>query len=137
LQSGVLDAGGDTPNKAIINAYEEEIEEADGEESPGYGNGFGRTQRRTRNRTVKREGLYDQARRISPKLKGVSDRKIGDYLADPKRGHCYHAWVKRRRAWKFPPLAECRYRWCERFPDTVWDADSPSQWTFGEDSVTD
>jgi hypothetical protein len=125
LQSGVLNAAPIKPNVAIINTYEEDIEEP-------TGSGFGK-----RTRTVKHDGLYDYARRMSPKLKAYSDRKIGDYLADPKRGHCYHDWVKRRRAWKFPPLAECRDRWCERFPGTVWDPESPSEWTSGEDSVTD
>src|SRR5262245_34894149 len=69
LQTGVL-SGADEhdPRRAISNRYEEV------EESIGYGG--------TRTRTVWHEGLYDQARRVSPRLKGRSDAAFGRYLRD-------------------------------------------------------
>jgi hypothetical protein len=74
LQTGVLEGASKVaPNEAISNHWEEEITETD-----GYGG--------QRKRTVRREGLYDQARRISPRLKGVSDTALGLYLRDPQRG---------------------------------------------------
>jgi hypothetical protein len=121
LQNGVLGAGGDAPDEAISNAYEEDIREATG--SGFYGNG-------KRTRAVKREGLYDQARRNSPRLKGCSDAKFGRYL---KKRSCTMAWVKRRRGWRFPPLAACRDEWIIRFPEAAWEDGGPSDWTHGED----
>jgi hypothetical protein len=123
LQTGVLAGARVYPNEAASNAYEEEIEEATG--GGFYGNG-------KRTRTVKREGLFDQARRVSPKLKNVSEAALGRYLRDPERG-CVNVWVKRERGWRFPPLAKCRDRWCERFPETVWPDDGLADWTLGED----
>jgi hypothetical protein len=117
LRTGVL-AGADdlNPDRAISNEYEEEIIERD-----GYGG--------ERNRTVKREGLYDQAKRISPRLKGRDDAALGRHLA--KQGCQGDQWVHRRRGWQFPPLADCRKRWNERYPDTVWD--DIKDWTFPKD----
>lgn len=117
LQTGVL-AGADdlNPDHAVSNRYEEEIVERDG---------FGGE----RKRTVLREGLYDQARRISPRLKGMADHVLRRYLT--KHGKCTSAWVRRRRGWEFPPLAECRKRWGERYPDTLWD--DTDDWTYTED----
>ena len=118
LQTGVL-AGADenNPDRAISTEYEEEIEEP-----TGWGG--------TRKRTVRHEGLFDQARRISPKLKAVTDAALGRYLNDQG---CKRAWVHRERGWQFPPLAECRARWLERFPDTKWDDLDIENWTVGED----
>jgi hypothetical protein len=106
LQTGVL-AGSDelAPEKAISNKYEKVIIER---------SDFGSD----RKRTVWRDGLYDQARSSSPKLKNVTDAALGRYLRDQG---CKRARPQRRRGWEFPPLAECRKRWNERFPDTVWD----------------
>jgi hypothetical protein len=81
-------------------------------------------------RQVWREGLYDQARRVSPKLRNTDATALGRYLRD--RG-CAKAWVKRERGWRFPPLSQCRDQWVERFPHTVWDGPSPADWTIGED----
>jgi hypothetical protein len=118
LQTGVL-AGADenAPDRAISNEYEEEIEE-----STGFGG--------TRTRTVRHEGLFDQARRISPKLKAVTDAALGRYLT--KERGCERAWVRRERGWQFPPLAKCRAEWLERFPDTKWDDLNLEDWTVGE-----
>jgi hypothetical protein len=118
LQTGVL-AGADenNPDQAISTKYEEEIEEP-----TGWGG--------TRKRTVWHEGLFDQARQISPRLKGTSDTALGLYLRDQG---CKRRWVRRERGWQFPPLAECRARWLERFPDTKWDDLDLEDWTVGED----
>ena len=123
LQTGVLKgARGPYPNEAVSSGYEEKVVVF----KDGYG--VEHTQ------TVRREGLYDQARRISPKLKGMSDTALGRYLRDPERG-CINTWVKRDRGWRFPTLADCRDKWCARFPDTVWADPSPADWTFGEDDT--
>jgi hypothetical protein len=124
LQTGVLEGVNElAPDRAISNHYEEKITEPD-----GYG---GRHPR-----TVRREGLYDQARRISPRLKGVSDTALGLYLGDEQRG-CTNAWVqgggRGRRGWQFPPLNECRERWKKRFPQTVWRDQEIKDWTFDGD----
>jgi hypothetical protein len=68
LQTGVL-AGADPlkPNHARSNRYEEEKEVG----TDGYGS--------QRTHMVWRDGLYDQARRISPKLKNASDTALGRY----------------------------------------------------------
>ena len=125
LQTGVLTGARAVAYEAISNAYEEEIEEEEVEDGGLYPPRI-----RKRKRTVPRPGLYDQARRISPKLKGVEDAAFGRYLR--KRG-CAPAWVKRRRGWRFPALAVCRDKWVERFPHTVWPEPSPADWTLGED----
>jgi hypothetical protein len=124
LQAAVLEgASEDAPDEAVSNEYEDEITETD-----GYGG--------KRTHTVKRKGLYDQARRISPKLKGVSDTALGLYLREPERG-CKNAWPRRgghgRRGWKFPPLKQCRERWKARFPETVWFDQDTIEWTFAGD----
>jgi Family of unknown function (DUF5906)/RepB DNA-primase from phage plasmid len=117
LQTAVLTGADELhPDRAISNRYEEQIEE--GRDS--YGN--------PRLRTVKRDGLYDQARSISPKLKGYTDAALGRYL---KQQGCRNAWVRRHRGWHFPPLAECRKRWIERFPISVWHDSETKDWTMG------
>jgi hypothetical protein len=119
LETGVL-AGtrGKRPDEAVSNEYFEQAVIGND------GSGIERKQR------VRREGLYDQARRISPKLKGISDTALGRYLRDPERD-CANVWVKGDRGWRFPPLATLRDRWCARFPHTIWPPDSASDWTFG------
>jgi len=120
LQTGVLTGAREpgSANEAVSNAYEEEVIS------------FSDSGGAQHTRSVRREGLYDQARRSSPKLKGVSDTALGLYLG--KRG-CSNAWVRRRRGWHFKPLAWCRDEWLKRFPHTVWGEPSPEDWTFGED----
>jgi hypothetical protein len=116
LQVGVLTGASETaPDRAVSNRFKEEIEE-----STGYGG--------TRTRTVYRDGLYDQARRVSPKLKGETEAALGRYLN--KQG-CQRKWVSggQRRGWQFPPLADCRKRWLDRFPATVWLDPETKEWT--------
>jgi hypothetical protein len=120
LQTGVLEGASElVPDRAISNRYEEEISEPDG---------FGGQ----RKRTVRREGPYDQARRISPRLKGASDTTLGLYLRDEQRG-CTSEWVRRHRGWQFPPLRQCRERWKQQFPETVWRDQDIKNWTFAGD----
>ena len=66
LLTGVLTGARGMPNTAISNTFEEEIEEEEIEESALYG-----ARTRKRKRKVMRSGLFDQARRISPKLRSV------------------------------------------------------------------
>jgi hypothetical protein len=145
LQTGVLPGRprGAEPNEAVSNAYEEEIEErienTEIADSPGFGSGNGRTETHThihtRKRTVTRHGLYDHARQSSPKLKSVSDVALARYLRNfgTKPPDIFlNTWIRRRRGWRFPPLAKCRDRWIERFPDTDWGG-RPANWTVGED----
>jgi hypothetical protein len=117
LESGVLGGGGAFPNEAVSNEFEEEA--VVGKDSWGA----------EIKRLVKRPGLYDLARRSSPKLKAVSDTALGKYL----RNIGQNGWIIRKRGWRFPSLAECRDQWLERFPATVWPSPSPEDWTFGED----
>src|SRR6516162_6862246 len=118
LQTGVV-AGADPlkPGEVISNEYEEQIEESD-----GYGG--------TRKRTVKREGFFEQARAMSPKLKGVTDAALGRYLND---NGCIRITIRRpglrKRGWRLPDLGECRQRWHERFPEMQWDDPSLANWT--------
>jgi hypothetical protein len=86
-----------------------------------------------RRQLVRREGLYDQAKRGSPKLKTFSDTKLGRFLTDQGIDPC---WIGHQRGRRFPPLSVLRDRWCARFPHTIWAADSPSHWTHGIDVET-
>jgi hypothetical protein len=118
LQTGVLTGASEAaPDKAIVNHYEEEITETEG---------FTK-----RTRTVKREGLYDQARQVSPRLKGASDHALGHYLREQG---CMSVWIsggdRTRRGWSLPTLEKCRERWKERFPATVWLDPKVCKWAF-------
>jgi uncharacterized protein DUF5906/DNA primase RepB-like protein len=130
LQTGIV-AGADPEQgpsetiEAISTEYEEQIEEG----TAGYGT--------KRTRTVKRKGLLDQARAMSPKLKGVTDAALGRYLG--QRG-CIRSTIRRpnhqpplrKRGWWLPPLAECREHWLERFPEMQWDDPTLANWSADE-----
>jgi hypothetical protein len=92
------------PHTAVSNSYDEEVTN-----ESGY------------TRTVRRRCLYDQARAISPRLKGASDHALGRYLKD--RGCDNRPRVLRRHGWTFPSLDQCRKEWEARFPGWVWDGD--------------
>jgi hypothetical protein len=104
------------PDRAVSNNYEEDIEET---ESDGFGG------KRTRVRRIRREGFYNSARASSPKLRGVTDHAIGRYL---RSKGAESIWVKRRRGWQFPSLADCRDEWCKTYPKTDWSGDDVSKW---------
>jgi len=102
LQTGVLwGANPGMPNTAVSHEYEEEVSNENG----GV-------------RTVKRAGLFDQAREISPRLKNVTDHAIGHYLTERKCDNTKK--VMRRQGWTFPPLDQCRKEWEQRFPGWRW-----------------
>lgn len=95
----------DEPWKARANEWEEDI-------STTALGGFSRVQH------VKVAGLYDHARRSSPRLRGVSDTALGRFLG--KNG-CFKFKIDGGlRGWIFKRLPELRDKWCERFPDTEW-----------------
>jgi hypothetical protein len=110
LQSGRL-AGADErkPNCAVSNGYDDDVP-----------NSFGGT------KTVKRKGLYDQAREISPRLKLWSDHLLGQYLK--KQGCSNTQKVMRRRGWRFPPLAQLRDEWERRYPGWSWNDADLREW---------
>ena len=121
LQAGVV-TGADVahPDRAVSNRYKEEIEE-----STGYGG--------KRTRTVWHNGLYDQAKRISPKLKNETEAAFGRYL---KKRDCIDTWIYRdrsRRGWQLPALEKCRADWLVRFPQTKWRDPGMKGWTADED----
>ncbi len=101
LEGGVLEgASVGNPASAISNTYElTKIDNFGGQ------------------RIIKRNGLYDQARTIEPRLKARSDHLLGAYLRDQG---CKTSRPSRRRGWTFPPLAKCRNEWLKRFPDWKW-----------------
>src|SRR5262249_3553326 len=122
LQAGVV-TGADVvhPDRAVSNRYKEEIEESTG----SYGG--------KRTRTVWHNGLYDQAKRISPKLKNETEAAFGRYL---KKCDCADIWIYRdrsRRGWQLPPLDKCRADWLVRFPQTKWRDPGMKGWTADED----
>jgi hypothetical protein len=87
LQTGELaGASSRDPSVARSNHFEEKVEEVD-----RFGN--------QRQRVRRRDGLYDQARRISPRLKTMSEHKLGSFL-DGKG--CVNIRSSKRRGWKFP-----------------------------------
>ena len=109
LQTGVLwGADPKHPSCAVSNGYEEEKETFNG------------------TRTVKKKCLYDQAREVSPRLKGVSDHMLGRALA--AFGCANDHRVLRRRGWQFPALNEARNTWETRFPGWKWHNPDLSEW---------
>lgn len=93
------------PWKARSNEFEEDVTVS----IPG---GFSRVQH------VRVAGLYDHARRSSPRLRGVSDTALGRYLRD---NGCFSCRIDGGyRGWIFKRLPELRDKWCDRFPDTEW-----------------
>jgi Family of unknown function (DUF5906)/RepB DNA-primase from phage plasmid len=114
LQTGVLQGADPAdPSRAVSCAHDRKVTESDGYGLP-------------RPRTVKHPGLYDQARASSPKLKGVTDHTIANFLKE--RGCTHERWVLRRRGWTFPPLAKARAEWMSRFPVTEWRDPELNDW---------
>jgi hypothetical protein len=116
------------PNRAVSNKYEEKVVVG------------------ISDRWVVRHGLYDQARNIEPRLRSVSDHKLGDFLAE--QGCDNSRKVMRRRGWTFPELTDCRKKWEERFPGWRWrnpklktwqaeEADDDEEWVGSEASHED
>jgi hypothetical protein len=125
LESGVL-TGADpgNPRCAVSHEYERKVEWQ--VISAGMTN--------THIRHVKQRGFLDQARMIEPKLRNVSDHKIGAFLS--KMG-CRRVRVLRQRAWQFPPLLKCRADWEARYPHWGWEDGEITAWSAedGEDAT--
>jgi hypothetical protein len=101
LETGTLmGCDPDAPHCAVSNKYEEKVVVG------------------VSDRWVTRLGLYDQARGADPRLRSVSDHKLGDFLRD--QGCDNRCEVMRRRGWTFPELSDCRKKWEARFPGWKW-----------------
>lgn len=52
---------------------------------------------------------------------------------------CENIWPYRggrgRRGWRFPSLEDCRRKWTERFPATLWRDTIVTKWTFAIGAV--
>jgi Family of unknown function (DUF5906) len=117
LETGTLTGcDPDEPNRAVSNKYEEKV-------TLGMGD-----------RLVTRLGLYDQARRLEPRLRSMSEHKLGDFLTE--QGCDNSRKVMRRRGWTFPELSECRKMWEARFPDWEWRNPKLTKWQ-AEDAADD
>jgi hypothetical protein len=118
LDTGIL-TGCDPlhPNKAVSGEYQREIKT-----EVTYGD-----KTTTQIRHVRQLGLYDQARQIVPRLKGVSDVMLAKYLSE--RGCSNKDRVLRKRGWTFPPLLKCREDWTKRFPEWKWQNPQITAWS--------
>jgi hypothetical protein len=109
LETGTLTGcDPDEPNRAVSNKYEEKV-------TLGMSD-----------RWVPKLGLYDQARSLEPRLRSMSDHKLGDFLTE--RGCDNSRKVMRRRGWTFPDLSECRKKWEARFPGSKWRNPKLTKW---------
>jgi len=104
----------DAPYRAVSNKYEEKI--------VGY-----------TERLVTRLGLYDQARNIDPRLRSVSEHKLGNFLAE--QGCDNSRKVMRHRGWTFPELGDCRKKWEARFPNWKWRNPNLKGWQVEDDDT--
>jgi hypothetical protein len=85
-------------------------------------------------RHVKQKGFLDQARIIEPKLRNVSDHKIGKFLRETG---CRSVRVLRHRGWEFPSLLKCRAAWEAKYPHWKWENSDITAWSAedGEDTT--
>jgi hypothetical protein len=114
LETGTL-AGCDNnaPYRAVSNSYQKSYSVGNFE------------------KLITRDGLYDQARAVEPRLKGRSDHALGNYLAEQGCDNKHR--VLRHRGWEFPSLGECREKWMQRFPNWVWRNPGIEEWQPDED----
>jgi hypothetical protein len=77
------------------------------------------------NTAYTRSLAYD-ARESAPRLKGLSDVELGDFLAPDDENQttigivCKKYRSAQRNGWTFPPLAECREAWSKIYGSTTW-----------------
>jgi hypothetical protein len=118
LETGTL-TGSDPlhPHKAVSNSYTREIKI---EMKSAYGDSS------TQVRHVTQRGLYDQARLGEPKLRNISDHKLGAFLRE--MGCDNSKKVLRKQGWSFPPLADCRAAWEKRYPNWKWRNTEITKW---------
>jgi hypothetical protein len=64
------------------------------------------------------DGMYTSAKKASPRLGHWTKEQITKKLKE----HGCKSWVTSgTRGWEFPPLADLRAKWMERFPTWKWD----------------
>jgi hypothetical protein len=125
LETGTL-AGSDPkhPERAVSNAYQKEVTT---EPSVAFGG--------THVRMVHQRGLFDQAKQLEPRLRNISDQKLGRHLTD--MGCDNTKKVLRRQGWWFPPLADRRKAWEAKYPGWKWRNPELTEWQPEEDDVDD
>jgi hypothetical protein len=77
-------------------------------------------------------GLFDLARKRSLALRYKDDQVLARHLA--KKVGCTPWRSRDQRGWEFPPLADCRANWEERYPGWQWRHPEIVEWGWGEDS---
>ena len=78
-------------------------------------------------RYVNQLGIYDQARRIEPRLRNfTSDHRLGRFLSE--MGCDNNKKVLRRAGWTFPLLTKCRTAWEARYPNWKWRNPEIAEW---------
>jgi hypothetical protein len=101
FDSGVLPPGADGPNRAPSHS------KADFE---------GRDPR---------NGLFDLARQRVPALRHLDDQVLAAHL---RRFGCTSWRSRDQRGWEFPPLAECRAKWEQKYPGWRWNHPETTDW---------
>ena len=72
------------------------------------------------------EGLYAQAREISPRLRFKSNQLLAQELVN--RGCINKRISSYTRGWQFPPLPEARAAWSAQFPGHRWRDPTITEW---------
>jgi len=72
-----------------------------------------------------RNGLLDLARERHLALRYVDDQVLTNHL---RKWGCWPWRNNTQRGWEFPPLAECRAKWEERYPGWQWRHPDLTDW---------
>ena len=75
------------------------------------------------------KGLYSHMRESSPKLRGISYKKMGGFLRKWDFSDHKNSVNREWRGWMFPDLQSLRDNWCEQFGDREWPTED---WWVGE-----
>ena len=129
LETGTLwGADPAEPHRAVSNSYQRQVEI---ETNSRYGDKYPQV------RYVNQLGIYDQARRIEPRLRNfTSDHRLGRFLSE--MGCDNNKKVLRRAGWAFPLLTKCRTAWEARYPNWKWRNPEIAEWKAEEsDDVED
>jgi hypothetical protein len=130
LETGVLTGSSPLqPDRAVSNGYQRSIGVQVMEahyDGAVDADGHPEMRQVTRVRHVHQHGLYDQAKMTEPKLRSVSDHKLGAHLT--AMGCDNKKKVLDRRGWIFPPLVECRASWAKQYPGWKWRNPDIKQW---------
>jgi hypothetical protein len=76
-----------------------------------------------------RNGIFDLARDRVPALRFVDEQVLARHLREKVK--CTPWRDSDRRGWQFPPLAECRKEWEERYPGWSWQHPDITEWQTG------